>query len=113
MAAKWPCLVPKCVCRHKATVMLESGMDAAGSPETVKTLEVMANLSESGKQILTADRRLVRLSASLTVPGDIAPGTELEGWVNVDGWETPRRIAGYLRGRNPDGTVNFVRLDLE
>ena len=73
----------------------------------------MGNYAEANKWIMDAERRLIRLQAAVLLNGDIAPELEtLSGTVTVAGSDTPRVIQSAARARNPDGTVNYTRLEL-
>ena len=64
------------------------------------------------KNILTAEKKLVQVTGIALFPGDIAPDfpTLSGGTVTVFGQE--RRIAAGMKARNPDGTVNYCRLEV-
>ncbi len=93
------------------TVHLTDGLDETGAPVEVAAYTGRCNFSETSKTIRQADGTLVRLTASLTIGGDIAPGISvLTGSVDIGGrtWQ----IASAARPRNPDGTVHHTALDL-
>ena len=111
---KWPDLVPARVCKTPVVVHLTDGINERGAPKVVKTIACQCNYKEQSRQVVDAERRLVLLSACLLFNGDIAPGLDaLEGHVFVDGSTTERMVAISGRGRNPDGTVNYTKLELK
>lgn len=110
---KYPCLVPKRLCKVPIHVHLESeGLTNLGEPELVLELDLMCNFQDRAKTILTAEKKLVQITGTAMFPGDIAPDlpTLSGGWVTVFGAE--RRIEQGSKNRNPDGTVNFCTLEV-
>ena len=87
---KWPELVPPAVCRVPIAVTLTNGNDEDGAPRVAVVVETMA---------------------SALFSGDIAPElVHLTGWADVLGARLTIHAAD--RARNPDGTVNYTRLEL-
>ena len=110
---KYPCLVPKRLCKTDIHVHLESeDTDNHGQPEKALDLELKCNFQDRAKTILTAEKKLVQITGTAMFPGDIAPDlpTLSGGWVTVFGAE--RRIEQGSKNRNPDGTVNFCTLEV-
>lgn len=110
---KYPCLVPKRLCKTPVSVHLESEeITNLGAPAHTMDLELMCNFQDRGKTILTAEKKLVQVTGTALFPGDIAP--ELPslsgGTVTVFGQE--RRIEIGSKNRNPDGTVNYCSLEV-
>ena len=84
---KYPQLVPDRVCTTPITVYRESGLNRDGSP-------------------------IITLNAVALFNGDIAPDSDtIEGDVDVLSG-IHRRIYASQKCRNPDGTVNYTRLEL-
>ena len=69
-------------------------------------------LSRQAKTVVTADKQLVQITAQAYFIGDIAPelSTLSNGEVIVNG--VKRKIYQGEKARNPDGTINYTRLDL-
>lgn len=110
---KYPCLVPKRLCRTPVTVEIEQeGIDKYGEPPESIVISGLCNYQDSAKTVLTAEKKLIQLSGTALFPGDIAP--ELPsvsgGTVKVNG--VRRRIFQGMKARNPDGSVNYTRLDV-
>lgn len=110
---KFPCLVPKRLCKTPVTVEIEQeGIDKYGEPLKSIVISDLCNYQDSAKTVLTAEKKLIQLSGTALFPGDIAP--ELPsisgGTVKVNGVQ--RRIFQGMKARNPDGAVNYTRLDL-
>ncbi len=134
---KYPKLVPPKLCTANVRVVFLGGMDIEGREETLYEYSGKCNLLLKTKQTMTADKRLVTIEAVALFDGDIAPwishpkgelyfeelfpiacedGLPLEaedGQLLVHTAEgKPYRIFRCTKERNPDGTVNYTRLEL-
>lgn len=110
---KYPCLVLTSVCKTPVTVRIYGeGISEDGEPVTALEAELLCNYQDRARTVVTADKTLVQLSAQALFIGDIAPVLAVisNGEVVVNG-ET-RRIFKGEKARNPDGSVNYTRLDL-
>lgn len=110
---KYPDLVPKRLCKTPIHVHLESEeINTQGEPAQVLDLDLMCNFQDKAKTILTVEKKLVQITGCAMFCGDIAPGfpTLSGGTVTVFGQE--RRIEQGMKARNPDGTVNFCKLEV-
>ncbi|MBR1724041.1 MAG: hypothetical protein IJ723_03360 [Ruminococcus sp.] len=109
---KYPRLVPDRVCTTPITVYREGGLNRDGSPKRTIIFEGRCNYSEKTYQRITADKQLVTLNAAALFNGDIAPESDtIEGEVLVL-HGIHRRIYASQKCRDPDGTVNYTRLEL-
>lgn len=124
---RYPKLVPQKYCTTPVRVVFLGAIDIEGQETVVGTYSGKCNLSQKTKQRVTADKRLITIEAVALFDGDIAPNllqpkgllyvTETDSQ-NGEGEETlepenkPYRIFSYTKARNPDGTVNYTRLDL-
>lgn len=110
---KYPCLVPKRLCKTDICVHLESEeINNLGEPDRTLTLNLKCNSQDTAKTILTAEKKLIQVSGTALFPGDIAPDwpTLSGGTVTIFG--QTRRIIQGIKARNPDGTVNYCRLEV-
>ncbi len=110
---RYPDLVPKRLCKTPIHVHLESEeITNMGEPAQVLDLDLMCNFQDRAKTILTAEKKLVQITGSALFCGDIASDMPSlsGGFVIVFGEE--RRIQQGMKARNPDGTVNFCRLEV-
>lgn len=108
---KWPALVQPWACRVPVTVHLTGAMGEDGTETELACIVTQCSFDEKQHQILDARRQLIRLQGTLLFPGDIAPETaELKGTVELLGrtW----KIYQGSRGRNPDGSVNYTRIEV-
>ncbi|SEU32717.1 hypothetical protein [Paenibacillus sp. NFR01] len=96
---------------NNATVQVVSTeLSEDGEPVETPLYAGPANYDEKSKQVMDAERRLVRLSGKVIIEGDIAPGQQIEGLVRVGGVE--RTIFRSERPKNPDGSVFSTELEL-
>lgn len=70
----------------------------------------LCNYNEKSRQTLDAERRLVSLSGTVIVEGDINPDKLIEGYIKIG--ELKKDIYKSLRPRNPDGSVFSTELEL-
>lgn len=107
----WPRLVPGRVCKTPCRVVLTDGTGEDGAPLIKADLELKCNWQDKPKQVLNAERQLIQLAGTALFDGDIAPEQEiLTGEVEIYGklWT----IHQGSKCRNPDGSVNYTRLEL-
>ena len=108
---KWPCLVPAAMCGTPIVVSLTDGDGEDGAPRVAEELHLHCNYNGKGGWSIDDQRQMVRYTATALFPGDIAPAlVHLTGWADVLGAQLT--IHGADRARNPDGTVNYTRLEL-
>lgn len=109
---KYPQLVPDRVCKTDITVYRTDGINRDGSPKHTVIFKGKCFHSEKAKTKLTADKQLITLSGEALFNGDIAPGTDtITGEVSLLSGIT-RKIHASEKAKNPDGTVNYTRLEL-
>lgn len=111
---KYPSLVPKSMCKTPIDVTVYGeGLTETGSPVIEYRDNVMCNYQDNAHTVLTAEKKVVTLSGTALICGDIAPQLAVisDGVVKVFGIE--REIYKGTKARNPDGTVNYTRLELK
>lgn len=109
---KFPTLVPDKVCTTPVLVYREDGLNRDGSPKRTVIFEGKCFYSEKTKYKITAEKQLITLSGEVLFNGDIAPDTDvINGEVQLLSG-IRRIIYSSEKAKNPDGTVNYTRLEL-
>ena len=134
---KYPKLVPPRLCHTEVKVTFLGDLDVEGDEEILGEFSGKCNIQIKTKQRLTADKRLVTINAVALFDGDIAPGIpQPKGVIRIkesialkdengefleteDGnpleyceYGKEYKIFSIAKERNPDGTVNYTRLEL-
>ena len=110
----YPQLVPRCLCKTPIHVVLYSEtISEDGEPITVFEGDLRCNYQDKAKTILTKEQKQVAITGSALFCGDIAPNLAVisGGVVTVLGVE--REIITGTKARNPDGSVNYTKLELK
>ncbi|MBM7835948.1 hypothetical protein [Clostridium sardiniense] len=81
-----------------------------GEPVEDLIYDGLCNYNEKSRQTLDAERRLVTLSGTVIVEGDINPDKLIEGYIKIG--ELKKDIYKSSRPRNPDGSVFSTELEL-
>lgn len=110
---KFPCLVDKRQCKTPVHVEIEpEGVDKYGNPLKFVIYDGSCNYQDSAKTVLTAEKKLVEITGTALFPEDIAPGLPVISGGTVAVFGVERRIVQGMKARNPDGTVNYTKLEL-
>lgn len=110
---KYPCLVPKRLCKTEIHVHLESERtDEYGQSEKVLDLDLLCNFQDGAKTVWTDEKKLVQITGTALFSGDIAPDWPSLSGGTVTVFGEVRRINRGSKARNPDGTVNYCRLEV-
>ena len=108
---RWPQLVKPWACKVPITITLTDGIGEDGAPKTAATVETLCSCNGKGGWSVDERRQMVRYTCTALIPGDIAPGLKnLTGWAELQGKQLTIHAAG--RALNPDGSVNYTRLEL-
>lgn len=109
---KFPQLVPNKICNIYVKIYRTYGLNRDGSPKKTVIFEGKCFYSEKTKQKITAEKQIITLSGEMLFNGDIAPDTDIiEGEAELLSGIC-RKIYASEKARNPDGTVNYTRLEL-
>lgn len=110
---KYPCLVPKRLCKIPVYIRIESEeLTEDGGPVYLFDGETMCNYQDSAKRVLTEQQKIAEVLGSVLVPGDLVPGIPAITGGEVRIFDANRRIVQGTKARNPDGSVNYTRLDI-
>lgn len=109
---RYPQLVPDRVCTTPVRVIRTDGLQRDGSPKSTVIFEGKCFYSERSIQRITVEKQIVTLSGEALFSGDIAPDTDIiEGEAELLSG-VRRRIYSSQKCRDPDGRVNYTRLEL-
>ncbi len=110
---KYPNLVPDCVCTTDISVKIYSEeISEEGAPIIAFEADLKCNYQDSAKTVLTTEKKLVQIAGTAMFNGDIAPDVPALSGGEVVVFGVTRQIIRGVKSRNPDGTVNFTRLDV-
>ena len=110
---KYPCLVPKRLCKTDIRLELESeGLNEYGEPLEKTVVECQCNYQDGGKTIFTADKKMVQLSGVALFYGDVFPQLPVISGGTATIMGSSRRIFAGIKARNPDGSVNYTEVQL-
>ena len=110
---KYPCLILKSMCKTEIHLEIEQeGRNVYGEPLEPIIWDGLCNYQDSGKTELTVEKVLIKLEGCALIPGDIAPELPVITKGDITVFVVTRHIYKGTKCRNPDGTVNYVRLDV-
>ena len=110
---RYPCLILKSVCKTKISLTIyKEGISEDGEPQTAVEYSGFCNYQDSAKTVLTSEKKLVQISAQAYFIGDIAPELAVISGGEAVIFGEKRRILQGMKARNPDGTVNYTRVDM-
>ena len=110
---KYPCLIPKSVCRTKIKVVIYGeGLSETGAPIVVCDEQLECNYQDHAYTKMTAKQKIVTLGAKAYIPGDISPNQPVISGGYVEVFGVKRSIYQGTKARNPDGTVNYTLLEI-
>lgn len=108
---RFPQLVPDRVCTTPCKVYRTDGLNRDGTKRKTVVFKGKCFHSEKSSQKLNAEKQLIALSGEALFNGDIAADSPIiDGYVEINGREY--KIYGSEKAKNPDGSVNFTRLEL-
>lgn len=109
----YPKLVRKENCKTDIHVVLyEEGVTEEGAPIIALEQDFKCNYQDKAKRVLTAEKVLIQLNAVAYFCEDIAPNLSVISGGKVTIFGETRNIYQGTKARNPDGTVNYVQLEI-
>ena len=110
---RWPSLVKQFAQSTPVSVSVEAeGYDEDGAPVEAATWEGEASWQDTARRTFATDRGEDVATATLYMSGDVLPGVPRIAGGTVSAFGHERRIVAGAKWRNPDGTVNYTRLEL-
>lgn len=110
---RYPCLVDKRFCKTDIHVeVTPEGVNKYGEPHDPVLIDTKCNYQDTAKTVLTAEKVLVQLAGIALFPGDIAPDLQTLSGGTATVYGVQRAIFKGTKARNPDGSVNYSKLEL-
>lgn len=110
---RYPCVVDKRHCKTPVHVEIErEGTDKYGCPFPSVRIDALCNFQDSAKTIWTEEKKAVRITGTALIPGDIAPELPSLSGGSLTVFGEKRSIERGTKARNPDGTVNYCKLEV-
>ena len=88
------------------------GIDEDGAPIVGAEWSGSCNWQDRTVEAFDKDMAETKVTATLYVDGDPFPGLAVIAGGTVSAMGGERQIVQGMKARNPDGTVNYTRLDL-
>ena len=111
---KYPKLVRKQNCKTDIHIVLYSEDSTEnGSPIIALEDDFKCNYQDKAKRILTNEKVIVEITGCALFHEDIAPNLKTISSGKATIFGVVRDIAQGTKARNPDGTVNYVQLELK
>ena len=105
--------MPKRLCKTDISLSFErEGLNDYGeSLEPVK-YSGKRNYQDKARTVLTAEKKLVQITGTALLPGDICPELPIISGGEAAIFGVKRRIEQGRKARNPDGSVNYTEVQL-
>ena len=108
---KYPCLVPKRLRKTDISLSFDrEGLNEYGEPLPAVTFSGKCNYQDKAKTILTAEKKVVQITGSALLPGDVCPELPVISGGEAMIFGVKRRILEGRKARNPDGSVNYTEV---
>lgn len=108
---KYPCLVPARLCKTDICLEIDrEGLNEYGEPLEPVAFEGKCNYQDKSKTILTTEKKLIEITGTALLPGDICPELPVISGGTAVIFGVKRRIQQGRKARNPDGTVNYTEV---
>lgn len=108
---KYPCLVPKQLCKTEIELSLEQeGLTKYGEPLPAFAYKGRCNYQDRAKTVYTAEKKKVQITGSALFSGDICPELPVISSGTAVIFGVKRQILSGRKARNPDGTVNYTEV---
>ena len=108
---RYPQLVPDRICTISVKVYQTEGYNRDGTPKQVAIYDGKCLHKQKSKQVFNADKQLITLAGEAMFNGDISPKHDVISGLVLIG-DREYKINASQKAKNPDGTVNFTKLEL-
>lgn len=110
---RFPNLIPNSLCNTAISIEIEQeGVDKYGEPYEPIKWEGRCNYQDTARSIFREGKKNDLITGTCLIPGDIVPQLPVigAGYAVIHG--VKRTIVSGAKCRNPDGTVNFTRIEV-
>ncbi len=90
--------------------MDREGLNEYGEPLDPVAYSGKCNYQDKAKTVLTAEKKLVQITGTALLPGDICSELPVISGGSAIVFGVQRRILEARKARNPDGTVNYTEV---
>lgn len=109
----YPKLVRKDKCKTNIHVVLyKEGVSENGAPLIALEDDFKCNYQDKAKRVLSSEQAVIQINGVALFCEDIAPDLPVISGGKVTIFGETRQIYQGTKARNPDGTVNYVQLEL-
>lgn len=111
---KYPSLVRKENCKTDIHVIIYGeGTTEDGAPEIILEKDLKCNYQDSAKRVLTTEKVIIQINGVALFYEDFAPDIPVISGGEITIFGETRKIYQGTKARNPDGTVNYVKLEIQ
>ena len=110
---RYPCLIPAKLCKTPISIQIDQeGLNEYGEPLATVIYSGNCNYQDKAKTVLTAEKKLIQITGTALLPGDICPKLPVISGGEATVFGVKRQIAEARKARNPDGSVNYTEVML-
>lgn len=111
---KFPCLILEKFCKTELSLILETeGVSEEGAPISSAEWSGKCNYQSQAKKVYTDKKVWVAVTGTCLIPGDVAPNLAVISSGTATLFGETRKIVSGAKLRNPDGSVNYTRIEVE
>lgn len=110
----FPCLILDKFCKTELSLMIDTnGVNEDGEPIPSVKWSGKCNYQSQAKKIYTDKKVWVAVTGTCLIPKDIAPDLAVIASGTATLFGETRKIVSGAKIRNPDGSVNYTRIEVE